>query len=117
MKIVVELLKLGLNRDLESGQIHRLVYQYMNERATANKCSWRTEDGAKTRMLANELETKLKPVVTALANIDSSLYYPTRVEGRVSKTDKGGKVEYLTILDREGMYKYLINKLGETNEK
>ncbi len=114
MTVVVELLKLGLERTLDSGQVHRLVYQYMNERATSGKCSWRTEEGAKCRMVANELEAKLKPVVRSLANIDSGRYYPTRVEGAVSKS---GEIEYLTILDREGMYKYLINLVGETDEK
>ncbi len=110
MTVVVELLKMGLNRDLESGQVHRMVYNYSKERATANKCSWRTPEGAKCRMLANELEAKLLPVINILANIDSSLYFPTRVEG------VGGKVE--TIKSRDEMYTYLINKLeGNEDEK
>ncbi len=117
MQIVVEMLKLGLDRTLDSGQVHRLVYQYSNERATSGKCSWRTDDGAKCRLFAKGLEAKLKPVINALANIDSSLYYPTRVEGRVTKGSKGGKIEYLTILDRDSMYKYLIDKLGEDDGK
>ncbi len=118
MQIVAELLKLGKDRTLDSGQVHRLVYQYMNERATAGKCSWRTEEGAKARLFANELQTKLRPIINALANIDSGLYYPSRVEGRVSKTSQGGKIEYHTILDRDGMYEYLINSIeGKTDEK
>ena len=113
MKIVVELLKMGQDRTLDSGQVHRMVYAYMNERSSSGKCSWRTDAGAEARLFANALEAKLKPVINALANIDSGLYYPSRVEGRIIKTDKGGKIEYLTIKSRDEMYTYLINKLDE----
>jgi len=111
MKITKELLTMGLNRTLDSGQVTILVKRYLTARFGADKPSWRDEEGAKSLASYNELEKQVKPIINLLTNIDSHLYYPTRVES----VSEAGHVDYKTIKNRDEMYAYLIE--GIENEK
>ncbi len=111
MIIVKELLTMGLKRTLDSGQVNMLVKSYLTARFGADKPSWRDEEGAKSLASYNELEARTKPIISLLTNIESHLYYPTRVES----VNEVGHVDYKTIKNRDEMYAYLIE--GIENEK
>ncbi len=100
MKIPIEYLKLGLSRDLDGSQVQRAIYDYKNARVGAAKCGWRDEEGNQCKKAALDIEKRLKPVITTLLSIDSSNFYPAKVQD--------GKI----IKNREMMYKYLIKELS-----
>jgi hypothetical protein len=119
MKIVKELLKQGRDGVLDNGQVHRMLHQYVADRANASCVRWRTEEGGKARMFANDLETKLKPVIRALSLIGNMTTYPCRVANRVATTEDGSDkvMRGVIVHNAKEYYDWLIAELGEEDGK
>jgi hypothetical protein len=116
MKTAIEILKMGKSGVLDHGQVHHMLHKYSADRVSAGCVRWMNEEGGKHRMFANDLETKLKPVIRALSLIGNMSTYPARVANKPTE-DKSDIVPVI-VHNATEYYTWLIKQLqGDKNEK